>query len=305
MNPPFEVTILGSSSASPTKTRHHSAQFVSLDGSHFLVDCGEGAQRQLLLHGIRFSRIRYILISHLHGDHFFGLPGLLSTMNLGGRTEPLWIAGPAGLQLLMEQMLSASHVELKFEVEYQETNPNEYTLLLETPQCIVHSIPLEHRIPCTGFIFREKTAARHLNREACDKYQIPYTAYDALLDGEDFILADGTKIHNPLLTVPGRTPRCYAYISDTIYLPSLADAVRGADLLYHESTFMHDLLERAETTFHTTSRQAAMLARDAGVKQLLIGHFSARYRSTDGLLAEAQEIFPATAVAEEGLTFRF
>lgn len=305
MNPPFEVTILGSSSASPTKTRHHSAQFVSLDGSHFLVDCGEGTQRQLLLNGIRFSRIRYILISHLHGDHFFGLPGLLSTMNLGGRTEPLWIAGPAGLQLLMEQMLSASRVELKFEVEYQETNPNEYTLLLETPQCSVYSIPLEHRIPCTGFIFRENTAARHLNREACDAYQIPYTAYDALLAGDDFVFPDGTTVPNNVLTTPGRRGRSYAYISDTIYLPSLADFIRGTDLLYHESTFMHDLLDRAETTFHTTSRQAALLAQAAEVKQLLIGHFSARYRSTEGLLAEAQEIFPATAVAEEGLTFRF
>lgn len=305
MNPPFEVTILGSSSASPTKTRHHSAQFVSLDGSHFLVDCGEGAQRQLLLNGIRFSRIRYILISHLHGDHFFGLPGLLSTMNLGGRTEPLWIAGPAGLQLLMEQMLSASHVELKFEVQYQETNPKEYTLLLETAQCHVYSIPLEHRIPCTGFVFREQTPARHLNREACDEYQIPYTAYDALLAGKDFTLTDGTNIPNGMLTAPGRNPRCYAYISDTIYLPSLADQIRGADLLYHESTFMHDLLERAVTTFHTTSKQAAMLARDAGVKQLLIGHFSARYKTTDDLLAEAREVFPNTEVAEEGRTFRF
>jgi ribonuclease Z len=305
MNPPFEVTILGSSSASPTKSRHHSAQFVSLDGSHFLVDCGEGTQRQLLLNGIRFSRISYILISHLHGDHFFGLPGLLSTMNLGGRTEPLWIAGPAGLQLLMEQMLSASHVELKFEVQYHETNPKEYTLLLETAQCKVYSIPLEHRIPCTGFVFREQTPARHLNREACDAYQIPYTAYDALLAGDDFTQRDGSSIANSLLTVPGRAPRCYAYISDTIYLPSLADQIRGADLLYHESTFMHDLLERAVTTFHTTSKQAAMLARDAGVKQLLIGHFSARYRTTEGLLAEAQEVFPNTEVAEEGLTFRF
>ncbi|MBU6324563.1 MAG: ribonuclease Z [Bacteroidetes bacterium] len=305
MNPPFEVTILGSSSASPTKTRHHSAQFVSLDGSHFLVDCGEGAQRQLLLHGIRFSRIRYILISHLHGDHFFGLPGLLSTMNLGGRTEPLLIAGPAGLQGLMEQMLSASHVELKFELSYLITNPEASELLLETAQCSVHSIPLEHRIPCTGFIFREKTPLRHLNREACDEHRIPVSAYEALLAGEDFVQPDGIRIPNNVLTNPGRAPRSYAYISDTIYLPDLAKSIRGVDLLYHEATFMHDLLDRAVSTFHTTAKQAALLAHAAEVKQLLIGHFSARYRDTEGLLAEAQEVFPATAVAEEGLTFRF
>ncbi len=305
MNPPFEVTILGSSSASPTKTRHHSAQFVSLDGSHFLVDCGEGTQRQLLLHGIRFSRIRYILISHLHGDHFYGLPGLLSTMNLGGRSEALLIAGPEGLQALMEQMLNASNVELKFTVSYLITNPQVPELLLDKQDCSVHSIPLEHRIPCTGFIFREKTAARHLNRETCDLHAVPMASYEALLQGMDFTKPDGIIIPNNLLTRPGRAPRSYAYLSDTIYLPDLADSIRGVDLLYHEATFMHDLLDRAVSTFHTTARQAAMLAQAAEVKQLLIGHFSARYRSTDGLLAEAQEVFPTTAVAEEGLTFRF
>jgi ribonuclease Z len=303
MNTPFDITILGTSSATPTRSRHPSSQYIKLDGHHLLIDCGEGTQRQLLRHGLRAGRISHIFISHLHGDHFFGLPGLISTLNLNGHREALHIVGPAALQEAIELLLRLSDVTLAFPLHFIPTQTDGIETVYETAECKVESVPLQHRIPCTGFIVREKTAARKLNREACNEHDVPYQAYESLLQGADFYRSDGTLIANAALTYPGRKARSYAYISDTLYLPELSMQLRDIDLLYHESTFDSSRSQRAAETFHSTAAQAAAFARDCGVGQLLLGHFSARYRETDILLEEACAVFPNSRIAEEGETY--
>lgn len=303
MNIPFDITVLGTSSATPTRSRHPSSQYVKLDGHHFLIDCGEGTQRQLLRHNLRAARISHIFISHLHGDHFFGLPGLISTLNLTGRRDPLHIIGPEALQEAIELLLRLSDVRLDFPLHFTPTQTGETATVYASAECVVESVPLQHRIPCTGFIIREVTAPRKLNREACNEHDIPYQAYESLLQGADFYRSDGTLIANGALTVPGRKARSYAYISDTLYLPELAAQLKDIDLLYHESTFDNSRQLRAQETFHSTAAQAAAFAQGCGAKQLLLGHFSARYRETDVLLEEARAIFPNSVIAEEGMTY--
>jgi ribonuclease Z len=303
MNIPFDITVLGTSSATPTRSRHPSSQYVKLDGHHFLIDCGEGTQRQLLRYNLRASRISHIFISHLHGDHFFGLPGLISTLNLNGRRDPLTIVGPPMLEAAIELLLRMSDVTLDYPLHFIPTDTKKIETVFESDTCRVESVPLQHRIPCTGFIIREITAPRKLNREACNEHDIPYQAYESLLHGADFYRSDGTLIDNAVLTVPGRRARSYAYISDTLYLPELADQLKDIDLLYHESTFDESRRLRAQETFHSTAAQAAAFAQRCGAKQLLLGHFSARYRETDVLLDEAQAVFPNSHVAEEGMVY--
>lgn len=248
-------------------------------------------------------RIRYILITHLHGDHFFGLPGLITSMALHGRKEPLTIAGPEELQGIMNAILATGEATIPFEIEYLVCNPEQKELLIKGRTFEVHSVPLKHRIRCTGFILSETGPELRLNVDACTDYRIPVDKYESIKLGANYTTSDGRIIPNELLTVPGSKNKKYAYITDTIYDPAVAEYCRDIDLLYHESTFLHNMLERAEQTFHTTARQAATIAKAASVPRLLLGHFSARYNSTDELLNEALEVFPNTEIAEEGKTY--
>jgi ribonuclease Z len=300
MHRAFEVTILGTSSASPTKHRHPSAQFVRMEGEYMLLDCGEGTQLQLVKYGLRTHRIRYVFITHLHGDHFFGLPGLITSMGLHGRTEKLTIAGPEGLEQILSAILESGETKLPFELEYLVCNPNVSENIVETHNFSVQTVPLKHRIPCTGFILREKGPELKLNIARCEELHIPPSFFEGIKLGSDYTTLEGKVIRNAELTLAGSKNRSYAYISDTIFDEQVADAVKGVELLYHEATFLHELLERANETYHTTALQAGQIAKMAGVNKLVIGHFSARYQSLEALGEEACGAFPNTEIAEEG-----
>lgn len=274
-----------------------------MEGDYFLIDCGEGTQHQLVRLGLRMHRIRYILISHLHGDHFYGLPGLVSSMALFGRTEKLTIIGPAALQSLMENIISLTEARVPFEVEYIVTDAERPALVMKTRQWSLETVPLRHRIACTGFILREQGPERKLNVSVCEQMGVPVSVYEELKWGEDWHRPDGEIIPNHVLTIPGSKNRSYAYISDTIADENILPHISGVDLLYHEATFLHELKARAAETYHTTALQAGEMATRAGAGRLLIGHFSSRYAHTDDLLAEARSAFSNTEAAEEGLTY--
>jgi ribonuclease Z len=303
MHRSFEVTVLGTSSASPTKTRHPSGQLVRLEGDYFLIDCGEGTQLQLVKLGLRMHRIRYVLISHMHGDHFYGLPGLISSMALFGRTEKLTIAGPEPLQGLLETIFQITESRVPFEIEYIVTNPTVPQQILGNNKWAIKTVPLQHRIACTGFVIQEKGPELRLNVSVCEAMGVPVKEYESIKWGEDWIKADGSIVPNKMLTLPGNPNRSYAYISDTIYDESLIEHIQGSSLLYHEATFMHDLLKRAEETHHTTAKQAGQMASLCNAGKLIIGHFSGRYSHTDDLLNEARAAFAQSFAAEEGRTY--
>ena len=300
MHRAFEVTILGTSSASPTKHRHPSAQFVRMEGEYMLLDCGEGTQLQLVKFGLRTHRIRYVFITHLHGDHFFGLPGLITSMGLHGRTEKLTIAGPEGLEQVLSIILESGETKLPFELEYLVCNPDLSEIIVETNNFLVQTVPLKHRIPCTGFILKEKGPELKLNIDRCEELHIPTNYFDGIKMGDDYTTLDGKLISNSELTLLGSKNRSYAYISDTIFDEQVATAVKGVELLYHEATFLHELIDRAKETYHTTALQAGQIAKMAGVNKLVIGHFSARYHELGELGEEACSEFPNTEIAVEG-----
>jgi ribonuclease Z len=298
----FELKILGSASATPFLDRHHTAQVLTVSGTHYLIDCGEGTQRRLMEHKVRHQRIHTIFISHLHGDHFFGLFGLLGTMHLNGRTEPLRLFGPAGLDEVLTMQFRHSYTHLNFELEFTAIDTTQHTQIFEDKYVTVHTLPMRHRIPCAGFLFREKPKRRRLLSERLPAGLTP-TQLNALTLGEDVLDAnDQVVVLNADVTTQPKRARSYAYCSDTLYTENLADLVHGVDLLYHEATFLDDLRDRALTTHHSTARQAGLLARRAEVHRLLIGHFSSRYRDLQPLLAEAKTMFEWTELAVEGLT---
>ncbi|MES2560023.1 MAG: ribonuclease Z [Bacteroidota bacterium] len=300
----IELTILGNSSATPTLNRFPSAQYLNMLDHHMLIDCGEGTQMQLRKYKIKKSKISHIFISHVHGDHILGLPGLLFSMNLNSRVEPLHIFGPESLFEILEIFLKHSDTRLRFEIIKHLTTDVKAEVIFEDSLIKVTSFPLYHRIPTTGFIFEEQSRLRKLNIEACERYHIPFTFYNDIKRGKDFISADGkTEIGNERLTFDAGLPIRYAYCSDTVYDDRVINEVREVDWLYHESTFLHEKLERAIETKHTTAKQAGMAAREAGVKKLLIGHFSSRYEDLNELLIEAKTEFIDTEIAEEGRTF--
>ena len=300
----FEVSILGTSSATPTKFRHPSAQYVRLEGSYLLLDCGEGAQRQLSRYGLRVLKISHVFITHLHGDHYFGLPGLITSMALYGRTEPLVIVGPPTLENIIHVLITESDSVLPYELHYIQTHTEFIETVVETEQFRVVSVPLKHRVPCTGFLVQEKGPELKLNVDACVKYKVPVEQYNAIKMGADYHSQSHVVIANCLLTSPGYNNRTYAYITDTIYDPEyLVPILKDADLLYHEATFLHERANRAAETFHSTALQAAQIAHAANVKRLMIGHFSARYVEVQPLLEEAKQVFIDTICAEEGVTF--
>lgn len=304
MHTAFEVTVLGTSSASPTKHRHPSGQFVRMEGEYFLLDCGEGTQHQMVQLGLRMHRLKYILITHMHGDHFYGLPGLITSMGLFGRTEPLTIAGPENLEFVLKTILDSGDARLPFDLHFIACNPKVSEDIIITNHVTVRTVPLQHRIPCTGFILKENGPELRLNIDRCEELAIPVQAYEEIKFGADYVRRNGEIIPNNELTFPGNKNRSYAYISDTIFDPSVAEATKGVDLLYHESTFLHELEHRAVETLHTTALQAGKIAKMAGAKRLLIGHFSARYNSTKELLDEALTVFENTELAEEGSVYQ-
>jgi ribonuclease Z len=304
MRKAFEVTVLGTSSATPTKYRHPSAHYVRLEGSYLLFDCGEGAQRQLSRYGLRTQRISHIFITHLHGDHYFGLPGLITSMALFGRTEPLIIVGPPSLKSIIYVLLTESDSVLPYELIFQSTQTDFVETVVETDQFSVVSVPLKHRVPCTGFMIHEKGPERRLNVDACVHYRVPMEQFDSIKMGADFISSNLGVVSNELLTTPGYKNRTYAYITDTIFDPDyLVPLLNGVELLYHEATFLHERAARAAETHHSTALQAAQVAKMAGVGRLMIGHFSARYNEAEPLLVEAKTVFEDTVEAVEGQTF--
>ena len=301
MQKPFEITVLGTSSATPTKDRNPSAQYVRLDKHVFLFDCGEGTQNQLLRNQLKLQKVRYVLISHLHGDHYFGLPGLITSMSLFNRTEPLVLIGPKPLQNFLNQILVEGGGELSYEIQFIETNPDVSETLVEHEDFSITTVPLKHRIPCTGFVLREKGAIRKINVDACIENWVPVSFYESLKLGFDYISDSGREIENEILTFDTPSLRSFAFISDTIFDLGIVPHIQGVNLLYHESTFMHDRLARAEETFHTTAKQAGIIAAEAGVEQLMLGHYSARYDDLLPLLEEAKEQHENTILGQEGL----
>ena len=297
----LSVHILGCGSALPTTKHNPSAQALTLRGKVYLVDCGEGTQLQIRRQGLHFGRIHTIFISHLHGDHCFGLPGLLSTLSMLGRTGELHIHGPEGLTEYIDAHRKSFLAECSYEIITHEHDYRKSEVIHEDPSLCVRSLPLSHRIPTMGFLFEERCAARHLDKPAVDFYQVPRCCYPAILLGESYTAQDGSIIPNNRLTKPGRIPRRYAYCSDTEYFPNLIEQVHGVDLLYHEATFGEDLRARLATTAHSTAREAATIALKAEVKRLLIGHYSSRYTDVTPLLDEARSVFPNTTAAQEGL----
>ena len=267
----------------------------------FMIDCGEGAQLQFRKSHLKFSRLNHIFISHLHGDHCFGLLGLISTLNLLGRTAELHIHSPKGLETLLTPMLDFFNRQMTYKVLFQEFDTKEPMLIYEDRSLTVTTIPLRHRMPCCGFLFAEKRCPNHIIREMVDFYQVPVYELNRIKNGADYVTSEGKTVSNNLLTRPSAPSRSYAYCSDTIYLPSIVEQIKGVDLLFHEATFANEDAPRAKETFHTTAAQAAEIARRAEVKKLLIGHFSARYEDENVLLQEASAIFPDTQLAKETL----
>lgn len=299
----FEVNILGCGSALPTTRHFPTSQVVNLRDKLYMIDCGEGTQMQFRRAHLKFSRLNHIFISHLHGDHCFGLFGLISTLNLLGRTSELHIHSPRGLEALMKPMLDFFNKQMSYTVLFHEFEVSEPTMIFEDRSLTVTTIPLKHRMPCCGFLFAEKPTPNHIIRDMIDFYQVPLYEINRIKNGADFITPEGDVIPNARLTRPSTPPRRYAYCSDTIFVPSLVEQIHGVDLLFHEATFADDALLRAKETFHTTASQAATLARNAEVKRLLIGHFSARYEDETILLQEASTIFPNTILAKEMCCF--
>lgn len=304
MKKDFEVTILGNTSSIPVHGRNHTAQVLRHGQSLFLIDCGEGTQLQLRRYQVKASKINHIFISHLHGDHYLGLIGLLSSYGLTKRSSPIFLYGPRGLDEIITSHLKWSNTRLSYPLHFVETQDDQLNLLIELPNLMIYSFPLKHRIPTTGFLFREKPLPRNLIKEKLLKEKLPLEAIQSLRKGMDHIGADGSFYAVRDFCLPKEPERTYAYCSDTIYLPEIAEYIRGADLLYHESTFMENDKERAKMTFHTTAMEAGEIAKLAKVKTLMLGHFSSRYPILDGLLAEAKTVFKDSMLSEEGKTYR-
>ena len=297
----FSVTILGSSSAIPTSNRNLTAHLLNVDERFFLIDCGEGTQLQLKKYKAKFSRLDHIFITHLHGDHIFGLPGLISTLNLLGRKNDLHIHAHPHLEKILKQFLSYFYANLDFTLVFHHLNLSSKDLIYEDHKIEVLSFPLKHRIPTCGFIFREKQRDRNIHKEMIDYYHIPIREIANIKRGDDFITEEGIVIPNSRLTREPEPPKSYAFCSDTAYYEDIIPIIKGVDLLYHEATFSEADRERASETLHSTSADAAKIAQLAETKRLIIGHFSARYKDASALGDEARKIFEHTETAEDGM----
>jgi len=297
----FAVTILGNNSAVPAFDRHPTSQVVTYDGNNFLVDCGEGTQIQMINYRIRRSKISHIFISHLHGDHYFGLVGLITSFSLLGHQQELHVYAPAPLKDIIGLQLKVAATELCYPLHIHHISGE--SILVDNEKITVKCFPTNHRIECYGFVFSEKPKPRKLNIEKAREYRIPVAFYDQLKKGEDYKRKDGVIIKNSVLTEDPQPPRSYAYCTDTKYDESLIPHIQGVDLCYHETTYLDNLRERADSRFHSTSKQAAEMAMKAGVKKLLIGHFSSKYDTLDEFEVESREVFPNTEIAQEGVVY--
>ena len=300
---PFRVHILGCGSALPTMRHFASSQVVEIRGKQFMIDCGEGTQIQLRRSRIRFTKIGHVFISHLHGDHCFGLIGMISTFGMLGRTAPLHIFAPAALEPMLKAQMDMFCFGLEYRVEFHPVDTTQQAVIYEDRSLTVETIPLEHRVPCCGFLFREKQSLPHIRRDMIDFYQIPVSQINHIKAGADWTDAEGNIVPNHRLVSPADRPRSYAYCSDTRYMPNLHKQLKDVDLLYHEATYSEDSINRAEQYFHSTAAQAAQVARDAQVGRLLIGHYSARYEREEVLLEEARKVFPPTSLTDENQVF--
>lgn len=299
----MEFRILGTGSATPQLQRSPSAFVVSIDNFLILIDCGEGTQFRLLQYKIKISRLRYILISHLHGDHYFGLIGLLSSLNLQRRTEQLDIFGPQGLDEIIYLQLKYSGTILNFKLEFHITNPSDFEEILDNDCLKINTFPLKHRIDCTGFLITKKSSKRKIIAEKLPD-NFPVTFFKMLKDGKDiYDQFSGKTYKNQDYTLEGNHEKRLAYCSDTIFDESIAENIKNVDLIYHESTFLEEQAERAKFTFHSTAMQAATIAKISNSKRLVIGHFSSRYKSSEQFLVEAKSIFEDSFLAQEGESF--
>ena len=296
---PFRVHILGCGSALPTLKHFPSMQVVECRGKLFMVDCGEGAQLQMRRSGLSFNKMGHVFISHLHGDHCFGLIGMISTFGLLGRTAPLHVFAPAELEPMLNAQMKMFCRDLGYEVMFHSVDTTRHQTIFEDHSMTVESLPLDHRMPTCGFLFREKPLLPHIRRDMIDYYGIPVSQINNIKAGLDWTTPEGEVISHQRLTFPADAPRAYAYCSDTAYIPTLHELLRGVTTLYHESTYADDNLQMAQKYHHSTARQAAQVARAAGVRQLLLGHFSSRYLDEHVLLNEACEVFANTRLTNE------
>jgi len=294
------LTILGCGSAIPTEKHFNSSQILSIGDKVFMIDCGEGTQIRMRQFKIKTAKLNHIFISHLHGDHCFGLIGLVSTLGMLGRTANLYVHAHADLEKLLQPHIDFFCQEMPFKVIFNHINPRANEVIFEDKSVKITSIPLKHGVPACGFLFEEKAGDRHLIREKIDFFKVPVKELQFIKKGADFIKPDGTVILNEQLTKPGEISKKYAYCSDTAYYEKIIPIIQGADCIFHETTFAETEAKRAKDTFHSTATQAATIAKEAGVKQLLIGHYSARYRNAKVILDEAKAIFENTRSTEDG-----
>lgn len=300
---PFKIHILGCGSALPTLKHNASSQLIEMRGKCFMVDCGEGAQMQFRRSHIHFSKLNAIFISHMHGDHCFGLMGLLSTLGMLGRTSKLRIYAPKDYEPLFRQQVEFFMQTMEYEMEMIPVDTEKQQIIYEDHSLTVETVPLQHRVPCCGFIFREKPTLPHIRRDMIDYYGIPVSQINNIKNGADWTNVDGDMIPNARLVQPADSPRSYAYCSDTRFVPGLKEKVKGVTVLYHESTYTSDQEDRAKIYYHSTARQAATIAAGAGVSTLLLGHYSARYNDEQVLLEEAKAVFDHSILSQEGMVF--
>ena len=295
------VTILGNNSAVPAFDRHPTSQVVTLDGNNYLVDCGEGTQIQMINYKIRRARISHVFISHLHGDHYFGLIGLITSFNLLNHQQELHVFGPSPLKEIIELQLKVADTQLCFPLHIHSIEGP--STLLDDEKITVRCFRTNHRIECYGFVFNQKKRLRQLDPVKAESYNIPVQYFNRLKDGEDYTREDGSIVRNEWVTNPGNPGKTYAFCADTKYDEAIQPHIQGADLIYHETTYLDVFRERAEERFHSTTKQAALIAKKAGVKKMLIGHFSSKYDTLEEFEQEAREIFPNTELALEGVAY--
>lgn len=300
---PFRVYILGCGSALPTLKHMPTSQVVELRDKQFMIDCGEGTQIQLRRSHIHFNRLHAVFISHLHGDHCFGLIGMISTFGLLGRTAPLHVYAPQELEVLLQAQMELFCNGLEFEVVFHAVDTTVMQVIYEDRSLTVSSIPLNHRVACCGFLFREKATLPHIRRDMIDYLEIPVSQINNIKNGAGWVKENGDVVPHEELVTPADPARSYAFCSDTKYMPRLAEMVKGVDLLYHESTYCNEQADRAKLYYHSTAEQAAMVAKAAGAGRLLLGHYSARYEDEQVMLNEARAVFPETYLTAENDVF--
>ncbi|MFB9076391.1 ribonuclease Z [Flavobacterium procerum] len=301
----MKLTILGCYAATPRTLTNPTSQVLEIKNRLFLIDCGEGTQVQLRKNKIKFSKINHVFISHLHGDHLYGLIGTISTFSLLGRTTDLNVYGPKGIKELILLQLKLTESWTTYKLFFHELESNESEVIFEDKKVIVRTIPLKHRVYTNGFLFEEKPDERKLNVEAVQQYDIHVAYYQKIKNGSDITLDDGTIIENEKLTFDPIAPKSYAFCSDTVYNEAVIPIIQNADILYHESTFLESEAKLAEKTLHSTAKEAATIALKANVKQLILGHYSTRYDGLERFKKEAEEVFPNVLLADDGLSFDF